>query len=71
MATYYIKFEKEKKLSSTITRMANVTVFNARYKEINRATVWIGKNSDEVANMLIREYELSKIWNNKKLLINQ
>ena len=71
MATYYTKYEKEKKLTPTITRMANVTVYNAGLKEIGRATVSFWEKPDNVADMLIKEHEISKTWNNKRLSFNQ
>lgn len=71
MATYYYKFKKEKKLSSTITQMANVTVINEKGKEIGNATVSKYESVEKVVDMLVRDYELSKVWSSKHFSFNQ
>lgn len=68
---YYYKYQKEKKLSLTITRMANVRVFDNKGKEIGHTTVSKWQKVDDVVNMLVREHEISKVWNNPKLSFNK
>lgn len=69
--TYYYKIQKEKKLTPTITRMANVTVYNDKGKEIGMATVSKWEQPEKVVDMLIREHEIRKAWNNPNLSFNQ
>ena len=71
MNTYYTKFQKEKKLKDKSTRMANVKVFDCKFKQIGNATVSKWQSIDDVANMIIRDYELSKVWNSKEFSFNQ
>lgn len=71
MATYYYKYQKEKKLSPTSTRMANVTLIDEKSKVVGNATVSKWQKVEDIVSMLIREYEISKVWNNPKLSFNQ
>jgi hypothetical protein len=71
MNTYYTKFQKEKKINATTTRLANVTVYNTKWKQIGNATVSKWQDVNDVANMIIRDYEISKVWNSKQFSFNQ
>jgi len=71
MATYYTKYQKQKKLNATTTRLANVTVMNDKGKEIGRETVSKWQKVDDVVAMIVREYEIRKVWNKKKFSFNQ
>jgi len=71
MSTYYYEFQKEKKLNATTTRMANVKVFNAKGNQIGCETVARWQKPDEVVGMIVRDYELQKIWNSKEFSFNQ
>ena len=65
MQKYIYQYQKDKKISPTITRMANVRVMDLKGKEIGMATVSKWQNIEDIVNMLIREYEISKVWNSK------
>ena len=69
--TYYYKYQKEKKLSTTTTRMANVTVVDAKGKQIGCETVSKWQKVEDVVNMIVRDVELSKVWNSKQFSFNQ
>ena len=66
---YIYKFTKEKKLDAKRTRMAQVIVYDLKDKVIGSwAFTYLPKHNKEQEiqdkiTMLIREYELSKIWN--------
>ncbi len=64
--TYHYLFEKKKKLSETVTRMANVTVWDAKGKQIGRETVSHYQQPTDVVDMIVRDHEISKIWNKKQ-----
>jgi hypothetical protein len=68
---YYYKYQREKKLSPKLTRLASVKVFNYKDKEIGHATLSKWQKVEDVVNMLIREHEISKVWNNPKLSFNK
>jgi hypothetical protein len=71
MNTYYTKFQKEKKINDTTTRLANVSVYTITGKKIGCETVSKWQKSDDVANMIIRDYETSKVWNSKQFSFNK
>ena len=71
MATYYYKYTKEKKINATTTRMANVTVMDEKGKEIGSYAMSKWENVDKAVAMLIREYEISKVWNSKEFSFNK
>lgn len=70
MATYYTEYQTEKEITPTITRMANIKVYTDRGKEIGMATVAHYEDKNKVADMLIRDYELNKVWNSKEFSFN-
>jgi len=65
MSTYYYKFQKERKINATTTRLSNVTVMNEKGKEIGNYAMSKWEKVDTVVSMLVREYELSRAWNSK------
>jgi hypothetical protein len=67
MTPYYYKFQKEKKIDASTTRMANVKVFNLKDKEIGNATVSKWQKVEDVVGMLVRDYELAKVWSKIKV----
>lgn len=69
--TYLYKFFKAKKLDKKTTRMAYVKVYNIKGKEIGDAIVWGGDDPVKVVAMVVRDYELSKIWNSKQFSFNR
>ena len=71
MQTYYTHYQKEKKINATSIRMANVTVFDKNLKQIGNETVSKWQSIDDVAGMIIRDYELRKIWNSKQFSFNK
>ena len=71
MATYYYRFQKEKKINSSTTRLANVTVINEKGKEIGKETVSKWQTVENVVDMIVRDYEISRIWNSKKFSFNK
>lgn len=66
MSTYHYFFEKNKKLSENVTRMANVTVWDAKGKQIGRETVSSWQKPTDMVDMIVRDHEISKIWNKKQ-----
>lgn len=71
MTTYFTKYQKEKKINAATTRLANVSVYDIKGKKIGSETVSKWQNSDDVAAMIIRDYELSKVWNSKQFSFNK
>jgi hypothetical protein len=68
---YYYKYQKEKKLNSNTTRMANVSVWDFNDKLIGNATVSKWQKVEDVVDMLVRDYEVSKVWNSKEFSFNR
>lgn len=71
MATYFTIYQQQRKINSNTTRLANVTVYDAKGKKIGCESVSKWQDKNEVANMIIRDFELSKIWNSKQFSFNQ
>lgn len=68
MSKYIYKYTKARKINATTRQMHTVTVFTLKDKQIGQHS-WSYLERDSEAQiqryvtMLIREYELSKIWN--------
>lgn len=71
MQTYYHRTQQERKINATTTIMKNVAVYNQKGKEIGRETVSKWQKVEDVVNMIVRDYELSKVWNSKQFSFNQ
>jgi hypothetical protein len=61
MANYTYKYQKEKKINSTTTRMANVTVFE-KGKVIGNECVAKYHSVEDVVSIIIRDNEMRKMW---------
>lgn len=55
----------EKKLDEKTTQMAHVKVYDLKGKLLETATCSKWQEPEDVADMLIREYSLRKVFNSK------
>lgn len=68
---YIYKFIEKRKINATTTRLAHVLVYTIKGKHIGTEIVWSSQTPEQVVDMIVRDYELSKIWNSKKFSFNQ
>lgn len=71
MATYYYRVQQERKINATTTRMKNVKVFTENGKEIGSYAMSKHEDVNKCVAMLVRDYELRKVWNSKQFSFNQ
>ena len=69
--SYWYKFFKQKKIDKNTVIMAHVKVWDIKGKEIGCEIVWTGDTPEKVVDMIVRDYEISKIWNSKEFSFNR